>query len=99
MPTSLSKPASRNKRNRCAVTALIIFSVICAGLLGYFLVFPDEATQMSQAENLWLTPGQSARKLTRYEGVISNWAISRKEPTGRSKVTYRTPRRAARSNG
>lgn len=74
MPTSFSKPVSRNKRNRLAVTALIAYCAVCAGLLGYFLVFPDEATQMAQAENLGLSPGQSARKLSRYEGVISNWA-------------------------
>jgi hypothetical protein len=68
MPTSLSKPASRNKRNRQAVTALIAYSAICAGLLGYFLVFPDEATQKSQAE-----PSHFVQQ-GRYEGVITNWA-------------------------
>ena len=68
MPMSLSKPASRNKRNRWAVTALIIYCALCAVLLGYFLVFPDEATQKSQAEPSHLvTQG-------RYEGVIANWA-------------------------
>ena len=68
MPTSLSKPASRNRRNRLAVTAFIVYSAICAGLLGYFLIFPDEATQKSQAE-----PSHFVKQ-SRYEGVISNWA-------------------------
>jgi hypothetical protein len=68
MPTSRSKPASRNKRNRWVVTALIIYSVTCAGLLGYFLVFPDETTQKSQAEPSHLV------KQGRYEGIIANWA-------------------------
>ena len=68
MPTSFSKPASRNKRNRLAVTAFIIYCAVCAGLLGYFLVFPDEATQKSQAEPSHLV------KQGRYEGVIANWA-------------------------
>jgi hypothetical protein len=68
MPTSRSKPASRNKRNRWVVNALIIYSAVCAGLLGYFLVFPDEATQKSQAEPSHLV------QQGRYEGIIANWA-------------------------
>ncbi len=68
MPISLSKPAGRNRRNRRAVTALIIYCAVCAGLLGYFLVFPDEATQMSQAQ-----PSHFVQQ-GRYEGVIANWA-------------------------
>ncbi len=68
MPISFSKPVSRNRRNRWAVTALIIYCAICAGLLGYFLVFPDEATQKSQAEPSHLV------QQGRYEGVIANWA-------------------------
>lgn len=68
MPTSFSKPAGRNRRNRRAVTALIAYSAVCAGLLGYFLVFPDEATQKSQAEPSHLV------QQGRYEGVITNWA-------------------------
>ena len=67
MPTSLSKPDSRRTRGRWAATALLLYGAMCVGLLGYFIVFPDEATLKSQAERrLDPDPG--------YEGVIGNWA-------------------------
>ncbi len=74
MPTSFSKPERRPGRSRLAITALLIYAAVCAGLLGYFIVFPDEATQRSQAEKrLSVDPVQSASKQGRYEGVIANW--------------------------
>jgi hypothetical protein len=75
MPTSFSKPGGRHSQSRLATTFLLIYGAVCVGLLGYFIVFPDEATLKSQAENR-LGPDvvHSAQKQGRYEGVISNWA-------------------------
>ena len=75
MPTSLSKPESRHTRGRWAVTALLLYGAMCVGLLGYFIVFPDEATLKSQAERrLDPDPFQFTKKQGQYEGVITNWA-------------------------
>ena len=75
MPTSFSKPGGRHDRSRWAMTCLLIYGAVCVGLLGYFIVFPDEATLKAQAEN---RPGTDAvhwaQKQGRYEGVIANWA-------------------------
>jgi hypothetical protein len=74
MPTSLAKPDSQRNRSSWVVPVLLIYGAICVGLLGYFIVFPDEATQRSQAEkHLGSDPMQSAKKQGRYEGVIANW--------------------------
>ena len=74
MPTSLSKPDSQPKRRWLLTMVLLIYGTICLGLLGYFLAFPDEATQTSQAEkHLGLDPAQAAKKQGRYEGVAANW--------------------------
>jgi hypothetical protein len=74
MPTSLSTPDSQPKPRRWPVTALLICGAICVALLGYFIAFPGEASQKSQAEtHLGLDPVQTAKKQGRYEGVIANW--------------------------
>jgi hypothetical protein len=53
---------------------LLIYGAVCVGLLGYFIAFPDQATQTSQAEkHLGVDPVYSAKKQGRYEGVIANW--------------------------
>lgn len=73
MPTSFAKPGGRHQGSRWAITCLLIYGAMCAGLLGYFVVFPDEATLKSQAANrLGTVP--PVQKQGRYEGVISNWA-------------------------
>ena len=75
MPTSFSKPGGRHSQSRLAITFLLIYGAVCVGLLGYFIVFPDEATLKSQAENRLASAAvNSAQKQGRYEGVIANWA-------------------------
>ena len=74
MPTSFSTPDSQPKRRRWPIAVLLIYGAICVGLLGYFMAFPDEATQKSQAEkHMGVDPVYSAKKQGRYEGVIANW--------------------------
>ena len=74
MPTSFSTPDSQPKRRRWPVTVLLIYGAICLGLLGYFIAYPDEATQKSQAEKHSPRRSvQTAKKQGRYEGVIANW--------------------------
>lgn len=74
MPPSFSKPDGQPSRGRWLVTGLLICGIMCVGLLGYFIVFPDEATQKSQAEkHLGPDPMLSAKKQGRYEGVVANW--------------------------
>lgn len=71
MSTSPSKPESRR---RAVLIVAIVYGTICVGLLGYFITFPDEATQKSQAEtHLGIDPAYAAKKQGRYEGVIANW--------------------------
>jgi hypothetical protein len=74
MPTSFSTPDSQRKRRPWWATALLLYGAVCVGLLGYFITFPDAATQKSQAKmHLGVDPVQSAKKQGRYEGVIANW--------------------------
>ena len=67
MLTSLSKPDGQRHRGRWVVTVLLTYGAMCVGLLGFFIIFPDEATQRSQAEmRLNIDPVQSARKQGQY---------------------------------
>lgn len=74
MPTSLSKPDNGHSDKRWVMRALLAYGAMCVGLLGYFLVFPDEATLKAQSEKR-LVAGtvQPVQKQGRYEGVIANW--------------------------
>ena len=74
MPTSLSKPERQHSRIHWAAAALAVYGAMCVGLLGYFIAFPDKATQKAQIEKrLAPDPAQFAKKQGRYEGVIANW--------------------------
>ena len=74
MPISSSNPDSQQSRRRWPTIVLLAYGAVCVGLLGYFIAFPDEATQNSQAKtHLGIDPAYAAKKQGRYEGVIANW--------------------------
>ena len=73
MPTSLSKQDGQYNPGRWLLRVLLTYGAMCVGLLGFFTIFPDEATQRSQAEKrLNLDSVQAAKKQGHYEGVIAN---------------------------
>jgi hypothetical protein len=51
-------------------TAFLIYGIMVAGLLGFFIVFPDTKTHGTQGDG---APVQTAAKAARYEAVIANW--------------------------
>jgi hypothetical protein len=51
-------------------TAFLIYGVMVAGLLGFFIVFSDTTTHGTQGDG---APVQTAAKAARYEAVIANW--------------------------
>jgi len=51
-------------------TAFLIYGMMVAGLLGFFIVFPDVKTHGTQGAG---TPVQTVAKAARYEAVIANW--------------------------
>ena len=51
-------------------TAFLIYGMMVAGLLGFFIVFPDTKTHGTQGEG---SPVQTAAKAARYQAVIANW--------------------------
>lgn len=74
MPTSIFEQSRQHSRSRWVVAVLLVYGAMCVGLLGYFTVFPDEATQRSQAQKRQEpNPLHSAKRQGRYEGVIANW--------------------------
>ena len=74
MPTSIFEQSRQHSRSRWVVAVLLVYGAMCVGLLGYFTVFPDEATQSSQAQKRQEpNPLHSAKRQGRYEGVIANW--------------------------
>ena len=73
MPTSIPKPARRHSRGRWTVTVLLIYGAMCVGLLGFFTIVPDEATQSSQVEKRQESMALHSAKKGRYEGVIASW--------------------------
>ena len=73
MPTSIFEQSRQHSRSRWVVAVLLVYGAMCVGLLGFFTIFPDEATQRSQAEKrLNLDSVQAAKKQGHYEGVIAN---------------------------
>ncbi len=50
--------------------AFLIYGTMVAGLLGFFIVFPDTKTQGTQGQG---APVQTVAKAARYEAVIANW--------------------------
>ena len=51
-------------------TAFLIYGMMVAGLLGFFIVFPDTKTHGTQGEG---APVQTVAKAARYQAVIANW--------------------------
>ena len=63
--------SERRVRSRSSLrTAFLIYGMMVAGLLGFFIVFPDMKHQGTQGGG---TPLQTAAKAVRYEAVIANW--------------------------
>jgi len=64
-------PGEQQTRSRHWLrTAFLIYGMMVAGLLGFFIVFPDTKTHGTQGEG---APVQTAAKAARYEAVIANW--------------------------
>lgn len=83
---SLSRAISQPSQGRWIVLAILSYAAVCVGLLGYFLIFPDEATRRSQAElRQQLSPAESAKKQGRYESVIANWNRYRAQTSAEDK--------------
>jgi uncharacterized protein YbaA (DUF1428 family) len=50
--------------------AFLIYGIMVAGLLGFFIAFSDTTPQGTQGQG---APLQAAAKAARYEAVIANW--------------------------
>ena len=70
MAKSLSDKEHKASPRRWLITSFLVYGTMVVGLLGYFAVFPDSATQSTHAE---ATPTQTMTKPARYEAVIANW--------------------------
>ena len=70
MESSLPQQKRKTNARRWLMTAFLIYGAMIAGLLGYFIVFPDATTHGTQGEG---APLQSAARAVRYETVIANW--------------------------
>jgi hypothetical protein len=70
MSESRSHSEHKAKSRHWLRTAFLIYGVVVAGLLGFFIVFPDTKTHGTQGEG---APVQTAVKAARYEAVIANW--------------------------
>lgn len=68
MESSLPQQKRKANTRRWLMTAFLIYGTMIAGLLGYFIVFPETTTHETQG-----APLQSAAKAVRYETVIANW--------------------------
>ena len=70
----MSEPRShgeqQTKSRHWLRTAFLIYGMMVAGLLGFFVVFPDTKTHGTQGKG---APMQTAVKAARYEAVIANW--------------------------
>ena len=71
MSESRSHSEHKAKSRHWLRTAFLIYGIMVAGLLGFFIVFPDTKTHGTQGEGM---PVQSAAKAARYEAVIANWS-------------------------
>jgi hypothetical protein len=70
MSESRSHSEQKAKSRHWLRTAFLIYGVMVAGLLGFFIVFPDTKTHGTQGDG---APVQTAAKAARYEAVIANW--------------------------
>lgn len=70
----MSESPARRERTarskRMLRRAFLIYGMMIAGLLGFFIAFPDTKPHGTQGGG---TPLQSAAKAVRYEAVIANW--------------------------
>lgn len=71
MSESHSDSERRARSKRALRTAFLIYGIMVAGLLGFFIVFPDMKPRGTQGGG---TPLQTAAKAVRYEAVIANWS-------------------------
>jgi len=68
-----SSPPPRERQTnsrRLLRTAFLIYAIMVAGLLGFFIAFSDTTARGTQGEG---APPQTAAKSVRYEAVIANW--------------------------
>ena len=70
MSESRSHSEQKAKSRHWLRTAFLIYGIMVAGLLGFFIVFSDTTTRGTQGEG---APLQTAAKAVRYEAVIANW--------------------------
>ena len=70
MSESRSHSEQKAKSRHWLRTAFLIYGIMVAGLLGFFIVFPDTKTHGTQGDG---APVQTAAKAARYEAVIANW--------------------------
>ena len=70
MSGSPSHSERKARSNRALRTAFLIYGMMVAGLLGFFIVFPDTKTHGTQGEG---APVQTVAKAARYQAVIANW--------------------------
>jgi hypothetical protein len=70
MSESRSPSGHKAKSRHWLRAAFLIYGIMVAGLLGFFIVFPDMKSHGTQGEG---APVQTAAKAARYEAVIANW--------------------------
>lgn len=70
MPETRSDSERRARSRSSLRTAFVIYGMMVAGLLGFFIVLPDMKNHGTQGGG---TPLQTAAKAVRYEAVIANW--------------------------
>jgi len=70
MPESRAPAEYKAKSGHWLRTAFLIYGMMVAGLLGFFIVFPDTKTHGTQGEG---APVQTVAKAARYQAVIANW--------------------------
>jgi hypothetical protein len=70
MPESRAQNERKAASSNSLRAAFAVYGIMVAGLLGYFVLFPDMRARGTQGGG---TPIQAAAKAIRYEAVIANW--------------------------
>lgn len=70
MESSLPQQKHQATKRRWLITAFAIYGAMIVGILGYFAVFSNHATEETAVET---TGAVAAAKPARYEAVIANW--------------------------
>lgn len=78
MSESRSDSERRARSRRSLQTAFLIYAAMVAGLLAFFIAFPDMKSEATQGGG---TPLQTAAKAGRYEAIIANWNRYRSKDT------------------